>query len=304
MLLPEEDPALMQREEHVWALLARWLTPKDGELWRASSYRFHALVAERWRLGRVFIAGDAAHQQPPFIGQGMCQGLRDVANLVWKLRAVIAEGADLRLLDSYAQERGQHVRTLTSRIKAIGHMICQRDPVAARARDARLLEEGGGVARTVTRQEIVPPLEVGLIGRSGHEAEGTLFPQPWIGDAQGRHLLDDVAGTGWRLVLDGRRRDPDPSLLGVCASVTSSHVKIVRVRQPDGTRVETRFDALDVVELEAVVANWFDRHRCAAVLVRPDHYVFGVVPLDMLADALATDWHVEASYRVMREEVP
>ena len=164
MLLPDENPLELESETNVWRLLSPWLTPQDGELWRASSYRFHALVAAQWRKGRVFLAGDAAHQQPPFIGQGMCQGIRDVSNLAWKLEAVLAGQADDSLLDTYAEERGRHVHTLTARIKAIGHHICERDPEAARRRDESLLEQGGGTAPTVTRQEIVPPLETGLLG--------------------------------------------------------------------------------------------------------------------------------------------
>jgi 3-(3-hydroxy-phenyl)propionate hydroxylase len=96
MLMPGEKPEAMVQDEQVWALLARWLTPADGVLWRRASYRFHALVAHDWHQGRVFIAGDAAHQQPPFLGQGMCQGLRDVANLAWKLHAVIKGQAHRR----------------------------------------------------------------------------------------------------------------------------------------------------------------------------------------------------------------
>ncbi len=119
MLLPDEDPREAQQPEQVWKLLSKWLTPSDATLWRASSYRFHALVARDWRHGRVLLAGDAAHQQPPFIGQGMCQGLRDVSNLIWKLDRVLKGQSGDALLDTYEEERSEHVRQLTTRNKAI-----------------------------------------------------------------------------------------------------------------------------------------------------------------------------------------
>ena len=176
MLNPGEDPRQMEAEERVWDLLSRWLMPCDGELWRAGSYRFHALVAEHWREGRVFLAGDAAHQQPPFIGQGMCQGIRDVTNLCWKLAAVLKGQCGDQLLNTYEQERKQHVQTLTRRITEIGAAICERDSEAARARDQEFLNRGGGKAPVVTRQEIVPPLQSGLLGSRFGPAAGTIFP--------------------------------------------------------------------------------------------------------------------------------
>ena len=165
MLDPGEEP-------EVWKLLARWITPQDAELWRAASYRFHALVAREWRRGNVFLAGDAAHQQPPFTGQGMCQGIRDVANLAWKLQ----HGKD-SLLDTYEVERKAHVKKLTGVIKEIGKVIGERDPAAARERDRRLVAEAGGKVTTVPRQNLIPPLQAGFISRAPHPANGTLFPK-------------------------------------------------------------------------------------------------------------------------------
>ncbi|WP_295377656.1 bifunctional 3-(3-hydroxy-phenyl)propionate/3-hydroxycinnamic acid hydroxylase [uncultured Pseudacidovorax sp.] len=251
-----EDPREMATSEATWRLLSRWIGPEHGELWRQASYRFHALVAADWRRGRVFLAGDAAHMQPPFLGQGMCQGIRDAANLAWKLGAVLAgevQGqAAEALLDSYGHERRAHVRELTSRIKHVGAVICERDTERARERDRRLLAEAGGQVRDTPRQDILPGLETGLLAQHSASGRGSLFPQPWLRTAQGPQRMDALLGHGWRLVL------------------------AAGVPQPEGG-----FDGLRTLglgeqpETEGVLRDWFARHGTVAALVRPDHYVFG-----------------------------
>lgn len=268
-LLPSEDPKAMATEQGAWSVLRRWITPEDATLWRQASYRFHALVAKDWRRGRVFIAGDAAHQQPPFLGQGMCQGIRDVANLCWKLRSVLAGESSDNLLDSYGVERAHHVRSLTGRIKEIGNVICERDPAAARARDALLVAEAGGQVKTQARQDIIPPLETGLLAASPHSARGTLFPQPRVSHNNGTVLLDEVAGCGWRVVTN---ESPDgwPEETRAMATELGTVVCILaNAAKGDGSGVS------GLIEVEGVMQAWFARHGCVAAIVRPDHYVYG-----------------------------
>ena len=275
-----EDPKLAATPEETWKLLSRWITPEDGELWRQASYRFHALVAAQWRHGRVFVAGDAAHQQPPFLGQGMCQGVRDVANLSWKLRAVLqgdvlGEAAE-QLLESYGLERKQHVIDLTTTIKGIGAVICERDVGRARARDATLLAECEGQVKDTPRQDILPRLRTGFIHRVEDEARGTLFPQPRIqaegGSGAGR-LLDELTGPAWRLVLAaGSTIDIDPSL------AKAAGIDIVPLGTPGW------------LETEGVAARWFEARKCQAALVRPDHYVFGAAINAQELDGMLGDW--------------
>lgn len=183
MLNPgEEDP-------DVWKLLARWISPDDATLWRAATYRFHALVARRYRRGQVFLAGDAAHQQPPFTGQGMCQGIRDVANLAWKLK----HGSEA-LLDTYEAERRPHAVELIEVVKEIGKLICERDPERARERDRRLIAEAGGEIRTVPRQSLIPPLRAGFLSPIAHPANGTLFPKD---GGSGLRVVRNTQLEGW-----------------------------------------------------------------------------------------------------------
>ena len=268
-LKPGEDPQQAATPAGTWALLSRWITPDDGALWRQSSYRFHALVARQWRAGRVFIAGDAAHMQPPFLGQGMCQGLRDVTNLAWKLAAVVHDEvrgpAAEALLDSYGSERQAHVRELTTRLKAIGAVICERDLDRARARDARLLADCGGVVPDTPRQDVLPALSTGLLSAQTSSGRGNLFAQARLADGA---LMDPGLGYGWRLVLD-------PSLAA-------------RASTP-GLRVLALADA-STREAEGVIAAWMQRHACHAALLRPDHYVYGTATTDAGIDALLAEY--------------
>jgi 3-(3-hydroxy-phenyl)propionate hydroxylase len=264
-----EDPGDAATPARTWQLLSRWLTPADGELWRQSSYRFHALVAATWRAGRVFVAGDAAHMQPPFLGQGMCQGVRDVANLSWKLDAVLrgaVQGdAAQALLDSYGVERKAHVRELTSRIKGVGAVICERDPAKARARDARLLAECGGVVKDTPRQDILPRLDTGLLHAQDATGRGTLFPQARLGDGV---LMDERFGCGWRLVSDE----------ALWAAARPEGLEFIAIGRGDAR------------EADGVVAAWMRRHACHAALVRPDHYVYGTAATRAELDALLSQW--------------
>jgi 3-(3-hydroxy-phenyl)propionate hydroxylase len=254
-----EDARQLATPQGAWQLLSRWITPEDGTLWRQASYRFHALVAERWRAGRVFVAGDAAHQQPPFLGQGMCQGIRDVANLAWKLQAVLRGDAGDALLETYGAERKAHVKALTGRIKAIGKIIGERDLVAARARDADLLAACGGVVPSIPRQDVQPALETGLLAPERIPGVGSIFPQPWLRIGDGVARMDAVCGSGWRVVLAAGAEAP-------FAAQARSHPRLRLVALGvDG-----------VQEQDGIVAHWMTRHGCSAAIVRPDHYVYGV----------------------------
>ena len=258
---PGEDPRQMATPEATWKLLSRWLQPDEAEIWRQASYQFHALVAKEWRKQNVFIAGDAAHQQPPFLGQGMCQGIRDAANLCWKLIAVIQQRASDALLDTYGSERKAHVMELTSRIKGIGQLVSQRDFQKAKERDARLLAECGGQVQPTPRQNVQPALVGGCLDASGHAAIGTLFPQAWIETAGNPVRMDGLLGCGWRLLIQS---GADPQFEHAAGSAP--------------LRLELRVQGLGepgFEESSGLLAQWFERMACQAVLIRPDHYVYG-----------------------------
>lgn len=258
MLLEDEPREGALSEERLWGLLARWLEPGQARIWRAAAYTFHALIAREWRRGPVFLAGDSAHQTPPFLGQGMCQGLRDAGNLAWKLNAVLRGEAGERLLDSYAVERRPHVEQTTQIAKELGRLVSERDPASARTRDASLLAKGGGTAPLMIRQDMIPGLRDGLFAVNSARA-GEVFPQPMVFvPGSGECLLDDHTGPCFRLVLDATCDAPE--LRELAASMG------VRVFVLGGDGIQER---------DGLVRKWLAGSSALGALVRPDHYVFG-----------------------------
>jgi 3-(3-hydroxy-phenyl)propionate hydroxylase len=270
MLQPDERPEDMTRDEAIWPLLSRWLKPGDAKLWRSACYVFHALVAGEWRKGRVFLAGDAAHMTPPFMAQGMCQGIRDAANLAWKLDLALKGAAGGALLDSYEQERKPHVLATTEKAKELGRVICERDAVRARERDRRLLAERGDPPQVAYRQDLIPPLKLGALA-AGRPGIGSRFPQPRIKTDQGDLLLDDFVSNGFRLFL----ADAD-AVTSIAADLRRSLTRLGAgvVCLTPNDRVSTQHaDSSCLVETGTLLRDWFALHGVVAALVRPDHYV-------------------------------
>lgn len=252
MLLPGEEDAAMTRPEIVATLLAPYLDGVPHRLLRAATYRFHGLIAERWRDGRVFLAGDAAHQTPPFFGQGMCHGMRDVANLVWKLALVNDGRADPGLLDSYQVERDPHVRAVVTAAVEAGRYICELDPVRAAARDAAMRERARG-GQTGTAADLIPAYRAGVVANDMAGA-GERFVQPRVA---GGALLDSLTGPGWRLfAIDGD---------GAASAREAAGAAQVPL---------TVIDAATIGD-DGTLGRWLSDRGARFVLVRPDAYVFG-----------------------------
>ncbi len=172
-----------------WELVAPWgFDPSVAELTRAARYRFHALVAERWRDGGVFLAGDAAHQMPPFMGQGLCSGVRDAVNLAWKLAAVRDGRAGDELLDTYEHQRRPHVEAVVALSVQAGRLLGELADDLANGRPLRLPAPD---TPDPTRWSRLPPLDLGGPYPVGHQV-----PQP--PRPEGR--FDDALGDWWALV--------------------------------------------------------------------------------------------------------
>jgi 3-(3-hydroxy-phenyl)propionate hydroxylase len=270
MLLPGEDPSRMVREEVLWGLLERWLAPAQATIWRAACYRFHALVAQRWRQHNLFLLGDAAHQMPPFIAQGMSQGIRDAANIVWKLAAVLEGRARTAVLDSYEIERRPNVRSVIETTKRLGELICERDPARAAVRDRRMLEEMATGAGRLIRKSLLPPLEDGILYRNAQgnlsPGAGEPAPQPWLRAAGVDRRADEVTGVGFRLFLRHS---------GLCDAVLERCAQRLGLAVFALTPTEDQADDSALFEVHGILRQWLDGRGMSAVLVRPDHVVFG-----------------------------
>jgi 3-(3-hydroxy-phenyl)propionate hydroxylase len=271
MLLPGEDDAAMMQPATVEALIAPWVEGSAYKIVRAATYRFHGLVAERWQVDRVFLAGDAAHQTPPFFGQGMCHGLRDISNLAWKLALVLDGRAAQALLDTYQPERDPHVRGVIGAAVGAGRYICQLDPALAAKRDAELRAAMAAAKPGATAADLIPRYQAGVV----RPEAGERFIQPRIGET----LLDDVTGGGFVLLS----RDAEP-----LADLTPEQAATWKTLGAKAFSL-----VADLVDTDGAIDAWLAGKDAQAVLLRPDAYVYGLVDaatdLPTLIDHLAAD---------------
>lgn len=285
-LLPGERPEDFASETRILEVLQGFTDTSDLELWRSAVYRFHALLARSWRVGRVFLMGDAAHQTPPFLGQGLSAGVRDAFNLAWKLAFVLAGKAGDALLDSYETERKPHVGAVVATAKEFGKIIGELDPAAARARDARLLKElRSGKAETI-RQKFIPDLNGGLIA-AGAKLAGSLFVQPTITCADGRRVrLDDLLPPGF--VIAAATAEP-LQWLALQFRQAWQDIGGAQAVISDAGAVDAPDGAIGVREDNHLFSDWLRSSGARAVIVRPDRYVFGAADdADRLNDLVGT----------------
>ncbi|MHC3468038.1 bifunctional 3-(3-hydroxy-phenyl)propionate/3-hydroxycinnamic acid hydroxylase MhpA [Streptomyces sp. 7R007] len=254
---------LRDGREPVRELIAPWLPPSydgDFEIVRQTQYTFRARVADRWRSGRVFLLGDAAHLTPPFIGQGLCAGLRDAYNLTWKLARVLRQGGDERLLNTYESERKPHARHVIRLAVAMGWaMTGGQDGAAALRR--RLLAAACRIPglTELAGRDLSPSLTAGPLVRRGvrRGLVGTHCPQPWVSVGGRRIRLDELLGDSFAVLTAG---DPGPSLTALAHGL-GVHAMSVTGLADDGT-----------------LAAWLRAGHAEAVLLRPDRVVMDVVP--------------------------
>jgi 3-(3-hydroxy-phenyl)propionate hydroxylase len=276
-VLPHEQPEEFHDQARVREVLQDFIDVDAIELWRSAVYRFHALVAEHWSRDRIFLLGDGAHQMPPFLGQGMCAGIRDAANLIWKLLLVEKAGVSPALLDTYQEERKEHVRDVVAQAKALGLIIGELDLAAAHERDARLRAERTRSGGDPARHRLIPPLTGGLIDRDVRgapaTAAGTLFPQPTVETSDGRTaLLDDVLPPVFLVVSRTTAAQAGLNERAVAALRRIGALRVLLGAKMDASQS----DFTVLTPKDQLFADWLDETGAMAAVVRPDRYVYGV----------------------------
>lgn len=267
-VLDSETDDEVTQNARIWEFLAPWIGPEDADLERSAVYNFRSAVAQTWHKGRLMIAGDAAHLTPPFMGQGMCAGIRDAANLAWKLALCVNGSAGIGLLDSYQAERAPNVRSFIETAVRLGGLINTVDGDAALA---QAKSDGEGSAR----MEFTPPplgrsdLAGTAVGSTSHT--GHLFSQPTLGNGM---RLDDAIGY--------------------------APVLIVRHKLPaDITPTQHVLDG----EAHPALAVALDEIGANAVLLRPDRYIAASAMNDTDIKAIA-EMSLQFPYNTITEREP
>ncbi|GAB2530057.1 bifunctional 3-(3-hydroxy-phenyl)propionate/3-hydroxycinnamic acid hydroxylase MhpA [Nocardia heshunensis] len=317
MLTDTQTKAEMEDPDTVRRHISRFVDPDQVEVLRKLVYTFNAVIADRWRDGRVLLAGDAAHMTPQFIGQGMNSGVRDADNLSWKLTAILKYAAAQTILDTYESERRPHTKAMIDLSVFNKHLVSLANPLLATARDLGLAAAvrlpGLGAWIRAAKMKPSPRFRrgayLGLPRHGWRGLEGTLAPQPEVRTHDGRTLrLDDALGLNFTLL--GHTVDPRAGLSAEdLATLRALNARFVTVF-PLGGRPQRRSheagnddEVFDVEDHTGVLTKWLAKGGVRAgslTLLRPDRFVFGSSTPEHTAhliNALRTQLHGPAASR-------
>ena len=306
-LFESEDPSLVENDDYIHALLAPHVPdPTKLEIIRRRVYRHHARVAGQFKVGSIFLAGDAAHVMPVVGGQGWNSGIRDAFNLAWKLGAVINGACGDALLETYEMERMGHVKQMVAVSLGMAKEMTDHDPAKAAERDRiaanRTPEEREAQKRQAFKPQ--PKFDKGVVvhtplpsfktvpARDVPSMAGAIFPQPRVTNAEGvEMLLDDATGQGWRVVM--WNNNPMAFISAErCAALAHLRVRLVQVVPKTQLPWARRHAPAGVTVIgdlggEPSLQAWFDARPVGAVVVRPDHVVAAECLAQELDDVLA-----------------
>lgn len=315
---PDEPDELADDDAFVFGLLSGHVpAPESLQIIRRRIYAHHARIAGRFRVGRILLAGDAAHVMPVVAGQGWNSGIRDAMNLGWKLAAIVQGRADDSLIETYEEERRGHVAAMVGLSLNMAKLMTNDSRIASSLRDvtAAVIDRFPRLKAKVSGQGFkpMPRYDTGVVVPTPipqfksipvrddvPRSTGTLFPQPrvvGIDGAQG--LLDDIAGNDWRVFV--WNNDPTKFISASTAELLprlgASLVQIVPAVQLPWAAAEAGDGVQVIGDPAGVFQAWFDARPFSVIIVRPDH----VVAAECLAQDLeATLQKVFVAARVAR----
>jgi 3-(3-hydroxy-phenyl)propionate hydroxylase len=286
----EEDEAVLA-PSHVEKLLRLYGSDDQAVLKRKVVYTFHARMADRWRAGRVFLAGDAAHLMPPFAGQGMNSGVRDAHNLAWKLAAVVSGRLGESLLDTYESERRDHAAAMTQLAIRMGRVMMPRNRLAALAMQtffrALALYPAARAYFAEMKYKPKPRFHRGFLlpSKSARKESllGRLFPQALVMTGAGVALLDDLLGDGFVLLAPpGTPAQALDSVAGGAEKALALRAVAVLDKEDAGAVAPPALAARD---FRGELARLLAGQPAGVYLLRPDRYVAAFFPLADVASA-------------------